>query len=223
MYRREFFILTVLALLAVGLVAGATTVLIHRLNNAVNEVAEITLPDFLSIGLLNQKLLENWSKVLLIQQATSPENRLRMIQEIKQNSTDAQIAAFQKTPTLPEQETVLTELLATRNRFIEKRACYFELVQKGDMDAARVYLNDSLMPEFKLYRASAEGLNDATAEIGKVRAQRVVEVSRTVVVGAGLLTVVVFIAGFFVGFHTLFRGLAWANRIARSSGAKRPA
>ena len=89
MYRREFLILAALAMMAVGMVAGCTGLLVYRLNVAVSEVAEITVPDFLNTGQLIQRLLENWSKVLLIQRTIQPEERLRLIDEIKANSTES--------------------------------------------------------------------------------------------------------------------------------------
>ncbi len=223
MYRRELLILATLAMSAVAMVVTATGLLVSRLNVAVNQVAEITVPDFLSTGQLIQRLLENWSRVLLIQQTSQPDERLRLIAEIEANSTDSSIQAFQRTPTLPEQQSYLDTLISDRAQFITRRREYFETVAKGDMSRAEEILNKQLIPAFRIYRKSADTLYGSTAEIGKRRAEQVVHVSRFVVWGAGILSVLVFVAGFFVGHYTIFRGLKWAHILAncmvRKSGS----
>lgn len=214
MYRREFFILIAFALLAMGVVAGCTTLLAHRLKVAVNEVAEVTVPDFLNIGQLNSRLLENWAKVLLIQQTNLANDRLSLIEEIKANSVDAQIAAFKKAPNLPEQQMYLDELIIARSKYLIIREQYFRLVTNGNMAESRHSLSQELMPAFNLYRGATNKLYNSTALIGKARAQHVVEVAQTVIIGAAFLSVLVFVAGFFTGFHTLFKGLPWVNNLA---------
>lgn len=218
MYRREFLILAALAMMAVGMVAGCTGLLVYRLNVAVSEVAEITVPDFLTTGQLIQRLLENWSKVLLIQRTIQPEERLRLIDEIKANSTDPQIQAFQQTPASTEQRIYFDTLLKARTQFIDLRSQYFDTVTKGDMNGAEGILNEQLIPAFRGYRKSADSLYALTAKIGKSRAERVVQTSNIVVLGAGILAVLAFVAGFLLGFYTVFRGLKWAHLLANRTG-----
>ena len=214
MYRREFLILAASALMAIGMVAGCTGLLVYRLNAAVSEVAEITVPDFLSTGKLIQRLLENWSKVLLIHQSSQPAERLKLIEEVNANSTEPQIREFQETQTSPAQQIHFNNLMIARAQFIELRGQYFNKVTKGELEVADELLNAQLMPAFKAYRQSADALYASTMKIGKIRAAHVVQASNTVVAGAGILSALAFVAGLLVGFSTLFRGLKWAHFLA---------
>ena len=203
-----------LTALAVGIVAGSTTLLVNRLNVAVTDLGTIAVPDLLNSRQIIQRLLENWSKLLLIQQTGSKEKRLQLISEINNNSIDSQIGDLERTLTSSEQRSNFMKLISARKRFIHLREQYFDLVAVSDTAAASDFLTRELIPGFAVYQNSAEALCDSTSMLGKAKAERVVRLSRTVVAGAGVLAVLVFGAGFFLGFYSLFRGLAWVNVIA---------
>ena len=186
----------------------------------VKELTAITVPDFQSTGQLNQRLLENWSNLLLIQRTTKEEDRLRLISEIQNNPTAAPIEDFEKTPTTPEQQAVLDKMLADRKHFSELRDRYFDVVTRADMTAAGAFLDSELLPAFQVYRQSAASLYKGTVELGNKRAHRVVQISNIVVWAAGSLTAIAFVAGFFTGFHSLFRSLSWVNKLASPRSPK---
>ena len=214
MYRREFYIFATLAVLAIAFVAGATAFLMNRLNVAVGELTNNSVPDFQSTGQLNQRLLENWSNLLLVQRTSAIEDRQRLIVEIKSNPTAAPIEDFKKTPSTPRQQAAFDKMIADRDHFGSLRDRYFQIVTSGDMTAANSFLDNELIPAFQVYRKSAANLFKCTSEIANARARHVSQIAKVVVWGSGLLTAFVFVAGFFTGFHSLFRGLTWANKLS---------
>jgi hypothetical protein len=214
MYRREFYIFATLAVFAIAFVAGATAFLMNRLNVAVGELTNISVPDFQSTGQINQRLLENWSNLLLIQGTTSQEDRQRLILEIKNNPTAAPIEDFKKTPSTPRQQAAFDKMIDDRKHFSDQRDQYFVILENADMTSANTFLDNQLIPAFQVYRKSAADLFKCTSEIANARARHVGQISKVVVWGSGLLTAFVFVAGFFTGFHSLFRGLTWANKLA---------
>ena len=213
MYRREFYIFATLAVLAIAFVAGAPAFLMNRLNVAVGELTNNSVPDFQSTGQLNQRLLENWSNLLLVQRTSAIEDRQRLIVEIKSNPTAAPIEDFKKTPSTPRQQAAFDKMIADRDHFGSLRDRYFQIVTSGDMTAANSFLDNELIPAFQVYRKSAANLFKCTSEIANARARHVSQIAKVVVWGSGLLTAFVFVAGFFTGFHSLFRGLTWANKL----------
>jgi hypothetical protein len=140
------------------------------------------------------------------------------MEEIKSNSTDVPLKAFTKTPNSPQQQVHLEGLVKARSQFVQIRENYFAAVVKGDFAAAGNILDHQMISAFTVYREQAVALYAVTAEIGQRRAEKVVKVSKLVIVVAGVLSIIAFIAGFLLGFRTLFRGLKWTHILATKSG-----
>ena len=221
MYRRELLILLTLAVISASLVATGTALFVKRLNTAVDAVADITVPDFVSTGELLQRLTNNWNSVLTIQICPSVDERRELIQQIEANSIEPFLADFQKTPSDSRQQIYFDKLVEERMKYLKLRQHYFEMAEANQMVEAGLFLNATLRPAFTKYREQAYQLFRATAHLGRLRARHVASVSREAIIVSAGLTVVMFFSGILIGFKTIFEGLAFANRIGKLISSKK--
>ncbi|SRR5258707_2851373 len=212
MYRREFFILgTVTAGLFV-LVVGATLILERALQHEAQMVVIDTLPGLVNAGEAINRINDNWQRVRSLPDLPTPTVRSSLIAFVLTNNTDVMWHEYEKSVFDPQDKLLFKQTLAARQNCRTVCVQYYNLINAGKLDEARLFLNEKAEPAFQEYKTAAATLFQLNADIGAQRAKHIIALTRWLPWVAGLFGVVLFSFGLVVGLKGAFGSLVFASR-----------
>jgi len=200
MFRKELLILAGAALLVFLIVAGSTSLAVRAVQRDGDMLAKDTLPGLVTASEAISRMDENWFSLHLLLTANSPQARENLIEKVTRNSTGPVWRLYQEAIFDQEDARLFKEVNASRARFLEARGRFFDLVRAGDSRGAKELFDGELGQAFDGYRRSAKEILKMNADVGHVRADRLIQLSSWVPFALGAFCVMVFLVGVFVGF-----------------------
>jgi len=200
MFRKELLILVGLATVVFLFVALAASMAVRAVQRDGTLLAKDTLPGLVSAGEAMSRMDENWSNLHQLLSLDSQAEREALIRKISGNSTEPIWRIYEQAIFAPKDVQLFQEMKANRAKFLEARTHYFDLLQAGDISAAKVCFAGELQPAFERYRGAAANLFKRNAEIGRTRADRLIKFSWWAPYALAAFSVMVLLVGSFVGF-----------------------
>jgi hypothetical protein len=217
MYRKEFIILSAVAICIFALVAATNLVMERTLQYSAQMLAADTLPGLVNAGDAMSRMNDNWQSIRLLTVLPTSVARSNAIARIQANSTVDLWRQYQKAIFDPRDKTLFAQTQNSRENYKEQIQQYFDLVNGQKLDEARRFLGGKVEPAFNQYKDAAASLFQLNADIGEQRAQRIIELSRWLPWVAGLFCVVIFSFGVLVGLKGAFGSLVFATRFSTPS------
>jgi chemoreceptor-like protein with four helix bundle sensory module len=222
MFRKELLIFSGLAILVFLIVAGAASMAVRAVQRDGTMLAKDTLPGLVSAGEAMSRMDENWFNLHLLLSLESPAERESLIRKISDNSTEPIWRVYEEAVFDKEDEQLFQEMKVNRAKFLEARTHYFNLVQAGDIPAAKEFFAVDLKSAFDRYRDAAATLFKLNAAIGRARADRLIKLSSWTPYALAAFCVTVLLVGVFVGFKAslgAFIGV-WSEGTHKSPGSR---
>jgi hypothetical protein len=217
MYRKEFLILSAVAIGIFALVAATSLVMERALQYSAQMLAADTLPGLVNAGDAMSRMNDNWQSIRLLTELPAPAGRSNLIARIQANSTVDLWRQYQEAIFDPRDKALFAQTQNSRENYKEQVQQYFDLVNGQKLDEARRFLGAKVEPDFKKYKDAAASLFQLNTDIGEQRAQHIIELSRWLPWVAGLFCVVIFSFGVLVGLKGAFGSLVFATRFSKPS------
>jgi Four helix bundle sensory module for signal transduction len=215
MFRKELLILGGIALFVFLLVAGVTSFTTHAVHRDGYMLAQDTFPGLVTASEAIDRMNENWFNLHMLLSVESPGLRQALIDKITSNSTEPVWRRYREAIFEKQDAHLFEELQMKRSAFLNIRARYFDLVRAGDLAAAQQLFESDLSSAFAGYRQAAQGIFKFNAGVGRMRANRLIQLAHWTPYAAAAFCVTVLLAGVLVGFKATmgaFSG-AWSEHV----------
>ena len=204
MYKKDLgrFILGALLVFLVVAVIGFLSV--NSLKREALLVARDTLPGLINAGNANNLMEDNFLRSLSLADLKTAEERDTYLQQIELASkrTEFYMKEYEAAIFSDEDRANFQKLMETRKQYDAVRLQFFDLVRKGNQDAALAFFKASVMPAYDKYNTAGNNLFDYNVKVGKTRGEKILMLSCVTPIVVGLFGVAIFIVGALVGFRT---------------------
>jgi len=219
MFRKEFLIISALAVMIFSLAALAGLWVAETIKKDASSIALDSLPGVVDAGAATATIQENWLRTHALVNSSSSAERAALAQQIRTQSTEKLWRDYADSIYEPQDRLNFHELVRVRTNFLALREQFLRLAESQQLPEARSFLDQKLTPAYESYRAMSEKLFQYNAQVGRERASRVIRVSRLAPWVLAFAGVVLFGSGVLVGLRGAFTGLDLASRpSAKSQG-----
>lgn len=213
MYRKEFLMLSAVALGLFALVAATSLVLERKLQYSAQMLAVDTLPSLVSAGEAMSRMNDNWQSIKLLPDLPTAAERTNLIARIHANSTADFWRTYSETLFDPRDKILFAQTQDSRSQCRILIEQYFGMVNSQKLDEARQFLKVKVEPAFQQYKNDAASLFQLNNDIGQQHAQRIIELSFWLPWATGIFALVIFSFGVLVGLKGAFGSLVFASRL----------
>ena len=215
MFRREFFILCTLATAIFLMVAVAGFWIGHTISTDAGKIAADTFPSLVDAGSAMTLAQDNWLRVQLLANTASATDQSMLIEQIGANSNEGLWRDYGQSIYDAEERQEYQQLLFDRTNYLRLRDEYFALIRGNQNSVARDFLQDKLTPAYERYREISNRLFQYNANSGRIRAARLIWISRLAPLVLGVCAIIIFVLGLIAGMRGVLTGLNLASRFPK--------
>jgi hypothetical protein len=212
MYRKEFFILSTVALSIFATVAVVSLMMQRALQRSAEVLAIDTLPGLINAGAAIDRMSDNWQNLRSLTELPTAQARSNMIQKIEANNTQELWKRYGASTFDSRDRQLFEQTLISRTNSRVLVFQYYDQVNAQKLESAREFLNTVVQPAFLQYKSNAFGLFQLNTEVGQQHAAHIIRLSHWLPIFVGLFCLLVFLLGVFVGLKGAFGSLVFASR-----------
>jgi hypothetical protein len=182
------------------LAGGLGYLSVSRLKRNAELIVNDTLPGLSFGGQINAYLADA-SRTLLFIITDDPVRRQEIRQEMETLSqrTTGYLEEYKKSIFEPEDRANFQALLNERAAYIQIRERVIELASAGRKNEALAVYNEAMVPAHKLVKSAGDKVFEYNMRQGEARGRRIMEICTATQIVVAVVSVVMFLAGFFIG------------------------
>lgn len=212
MFNKELKIFLAVVFFLFAFVAVTSSWLIRAVEADARAVAQDSLPGLVNAGGALTQMQENWLRLNQLLAAAEAAERKELIARIRTHSTDDYWKGYSEAIFALDDRDLFNRLQNSRARFLQQRERFFTLVEAGELVSARQHYEATLKFDFEKYAAAAKALFNLNVSEGQQHARRILHLSRWTPFCLAVFSVVLFLAGAFVGFKASLGAFSGAWR-----------
>ena len=205
MYRKEFLVITLVAVVLFLAVAGAGWSAILKLQNTSKMLVVDTLPGLVDTGQAIERMNDNRRTMFGMLNARTGAERAQLLALVRTNSTDTLWSDYTTSIFEPEDRQNYQAMVLVRSNYLQGCEAYFEMLSVGKTNEASNFFYGDLSRNFRSYNEAAKKLFNYNVRQGKDRGEIIIHItSFSLWVIAGV-SVFLFVIGLFFGMrYSLF-------------------
>jgi methyl-accepting chemotaxis protein len=182
------------------LAGGLGYISVSGLKRNARSIVEDTLPGLSYAGAANAYLADA-SRTLMVIITDDSKRQIELRDEINALSqrTTGYLAEYSKAVYSDEDRTNFQALVSQRQDYIKVRNQIIELAMTGKKSEALALYEEKLVPAHKSVKQAADKIFDYNMREGQERGRRIMHLCIVTQIGVALLSVVIFLIGFFLG------------------------
>ncbi len=191
-----------LSLIVLFLIGALGFLTLRELKKSAFQIVNDTLPGLSAAGSANSTLDQGFNRTLLFILSEDPEERRRYRDEIRDfaQETTNYLQSYQQSIYEPDDRQNFGRWIDRRRTYNAIREKLFVLIEANQREEALHLYRKTLLPAFAEYKSAGEAILKYNIEQGETRGRKIIRLSILTQVVVAMLAVVLFVAGFVIGF-----------------------
>jgi hypothetical protein len=200
MKSRLLFKIFLASLIILFTAGGLGYISVSRLKRNAKAIVEDTLPGLTYAGAANAYVADA-SRTLFLIVIDDPKHQTEIHDEIETLSqrTTGYLDEYRKTIYSEDDRANYDALMSERQAYIKVRNAVINLAIAGKKQEALALYESSLMPAHKRVKQAADKIFEYNMQEGKQRGEEIMSICAVTQIGVGILCVLTFLIGFFIG------------------------